>query len=149
MQLVEFQKDVVRILGDWRGAVDFAAWADELKWFQEISTQVALVASSICIATGRAFTFDKPVREKSPVLLTIELSCHPFLEVAILVEFQEDFLRDVGLQLGRSAAENVEADVEPVIHLCVDGVVLVAKFLGGAFLHKSSCLGRGPVLIGP
>jgi hypothetical protein len=87
LQLIEFEKDVVGLLGNRAGAVDFAVRADELKRFQETSTEVALVASRIHIATRRALAFDKSIREKRMVLFTVELGCDPLFQVTILLEF--------------------------------------------------------------
>ena len=127
----------------------FQRGRDEFKRFEEISTEIALVTSGIDIATGRALTFDESVCQKGAVLLAVELGCHSLFEVAIPVELHKDLLRNVGLQLGCGAAEYVEADVEPIVDLRVDGMVLVTKFLGCTFFHKRPRLGRSSIFVSP
>lgn len=122
----------------------FQRGRDEFKRFEEISTEIALVTSGIDIATGRALTFDESVCQKGAVLLAVELGCHSLFEVAIPVELHKDLLRNVGLQLGCGAAEYVEADVEPIIDLRVDGMILVTMFLGVHFSTSARALAVVP-----
>ena len=51
--------------------------------------------------------------------LAVWLCCGLLLQKAVLVEFGEDILCNVGLLLGGCASEVVEADVEPLVHLAV------------------------------
>lgn len=66
----------------------------------------------------------------------------------VVVKLKEDILRNLSLKLGGCAAEDIKADVEPFVNFSMEGIVFVAKFLGGHVLLDGSRFGRRAVLIG-
>jgi hypothetical protein len=60
------------------------------------------------------------------VLFTVKLRGNLFFQKIIVFQFQKNLLSDFRLQLGCSAAKNVETEVEPLVYPGVEGMVLVA-----------------------
>ena len=59
----------------------------------------------------------------------------------------EDLVSDLGLVLGGGPAEVIEADVEPLVNLGVEGVILVANLLGSQAFLESLGLRAGAIFI--
>lgn len=83
------------------------------------------------------------------MLLAVQLGSHALLQEPILLQLQEDVLGNLGLELRCGAAEDIKADVEPLIYLSMNRVVFVAEFLWCALLCQGLCLRCGAVLIRP
>lgn len=64
------------------------------------------------------------------------------------MKLKEDILGDLSLKLGGCAAEDIKADVEPFVNFSMEGIIFVAKFLGGHVFLDGSRFGRRAVLIG-
>jgi hypothetical protein len=109
---------------------------------------VALISSCILVGTQRAFSLDETIGQEGVVCFAVRLDGCLFLQEAVVVEFCEDVLSNVCLLGGGSATEDVEANVEPFVDLCVQFVVLVAKLFRCALLLDSLGLGGSSVLVG-
>lgn len=113
-----------------------------------MSTLVALIASCILISAQRALSLDKAVGQEGVVCFAVRLDRRLLFQEAVLVEFCEDVLSDLGLLRSGSAAENVEANVEPFVDLGVQLVVFVAQLFRSALLFDRLCFGGSSVLVG-
>lgn len=113
-----------------------------------MATLVALISSCILVAAQRALSLDETIGQEGVVCFAVRLNCCLFLQEAILVEFCEDVLSNVCLLGGGGTTEDVEANVEPFVNLCVQFVVLVAKLFRCALLFDSLGLGGSSVLVG-
>lgn len=113
-----------------------------------MSTLIALVSSCILVGAQRALSLDEAVGQEGVVCFAVRLGCFLLFQETVLVKFCKDVLSDVGLLGGGSAAENVEANVEPFVDLCVQLVVLVAELFRCALLLDSLGLGGSSVLVG-
>jgi hypothetical protein len=82
------------------------------------------------------------------VCFAVRLDSCLFLQEAVLVEFCEDVLSNVCLLGGGGATEDVEANVEPLVDLCVQFVILVAQLFRCALLFNGLGLGGSSVLVG-
>lgn len=81
--------------------------------------------------------------------IAVWLGCCTLLEKPIFLQPVKDMMSDISMPLGCRAPKNIEADVEPVVHLGMHGVELIAQFPGRtAFLLRAS-FGRGSVFVGP
>lgn len=69
------------------------------------------------------------------------------LDEAILPEASEDVLDDGGVLVGRSAAEDVKVEPEPVIDILVDGVIFGTQRGRVHALGERLCLGSSTILI--
>ena len=67
------------------------------------------------------------------MLSAVELSHYLLFQKSILVQLQEDILRNSCLELSFCEAEDIKAGVESPVDLGVQILVLVAEFLGRAF----------------
>src|SRR5947209_2806080 len=112
-----------------RCTVKLASRIYQVQRIKQLAAQLTLIAPRIGISTIGALPFDKPIRQEGGMLLTIRLGGDLFPEVAILMEFPEDVLRDLLLLLGCRPAKVVEADVEPLIDIGVQFMILVAELL--------------------
>lgn len=128
-------------------AIELAPGLLEVKRIKQVSTLVALIASCVLVATERALSLDEAVSQESLMGLAVWLDSRSLLEEAVLVELGEDVLCDLGLLVGGSPAEDVEANVEPFIDLCVQLVILVAELLWCALFLDSLGLGCRAVLV--
>ena len=63
------------------------------------------------------------------------------------VQLEKDVLGALGHVGRRRPPEVVEADVEPLVHVAVDGMVLVTDLLGAEALSQSLGLRRSTVLV--
>ena len=95
----------------------------------------------------RAGSLNEPIRKESFVLLAIRLGGDSLLQKPILVKFQEGILNDLGLLVGSSPSEVIEADLEPVVDGLVLDMELVAKRLWSDTGFKSASLGGCAVLV--
>jgi hypothetical protein len=94
-----------------------------------------------------ALAFDIAVSQEGRVSRTVGLCSLALLDEAVVPEASEDIL-DYGRVLGgRSAAEDVEVDPEPVVYVLVDRVILGTQCGRIHALGKRLCLCRGAVLI--
>jgi hypothetical protein len=134
----------------WDGgcAIELAAGLLQLQRVEQMTALVALVSSCILVGTQRAFSLDKAVGQEGVVCFAVRLDSCLFLQEAIVVEFCEDVLSNVCLLGGGSAAEYVEANVEPFVDLCVQFVVLVTKLFRCALFLDGLGLGGSSVLVG-
>mmetsp|Transcript_24631 Transcript_24631/g.66990 ORF Transcript_24631/g.66990 Transcript_24631/m.66990 type:complete len:386 (+) Transcript_24631:1586-2743(+) len=143
----QIEVHVVRGPRHGRGARRRAPRVDELRGVEQLAALVALVAARVVVATVRAGARDESVSEELTERFRVELLCGLLEEETALVAVHEDGLRDLRL-VGRGCApEVVELDVEPLVHLRVDGVVLVADLLGGEAFRQRLDLGGGAVLV--
>ena len=65
------------------------------------------------------------------------------------MELEKDVLGYLSLLPRRSPAEDVKADVEPVVDLLMEGIVLGAELFGRAFLLKRLGFSCGAIFIRP
>lgn len=79
------------------------------------------------IPTKRALAFHESVCQECFVLLAIRLRCCPLLEIAILVELEEDVLRNVGLLLRWRSTKVIELNAKPIVDFLMNLVVFVAQ----------------------
>ena len=121
---------MLRLPGNWGGTVELATGIDQLEGVQEPSTLVALIAAGVVVGALGAYSLHKSIGKESLVLLAIRLCGSALLKETIIPELHEDLLHNLGLLLGRGAAEVVKANLEPVVHFFVLGVELIAKLLG-------------------
>jgi len=113
-----------------------------------MATLVALISSCILVGAQWALSLDEAVGQEGVVCFAVRLSGLLFLQEAVLVEFREDVLGNVCLLGGGGAAEDVEANVEPFVDLCVELVILVAQLFRCALLLDGLGLGGSSVLVG-
>ena len=81
------------------------------------------------------------------MLLAVKLCCGAFVQEAIVVQFEEDILGNVGLKLGCCTAEDIESNVEPAVYCGVNEVILVAKLLWRALFDEGSCFASRAVFV--
>jgi Co/Zn/Cd efflux system component len=118
-----------RLTTDRGGSVELAAGVDEVEGIEEVTTLVALVTACIVVVAAGAFTLNVTISQEGAVLLTEGLLGGALVKESIFMEALEDSLGDLGVVLGRGAAEVIESDVEPLVNLLVDLVILCAKLL--------------------
>lgn len=147
LELVQQQVNVFCLSCDGCCAIELAARFLQIQRIKKMSTLVALVSSCILVTAQRALSLDEAIGQERVVCFAVRLHCCLFLQEAVVVELCEDVLSNLGLLGGRSAAEDVEANVEPFVDLCVKLVVLVAKLLGCALFLDSLGLGGSSVLV--
>ena len=117
---------------------------------EEVAASVALVATGAEVVADAAFTLNVAIGQEGVVLGdgAEGLGSLALLDEAVLPELGKDLLGNAGVLLGRSAAELVEADAEPVVDILMEGVVLGAKSRGIYALGKGLGLGGGAILVG-
>lgn len=113
-----------------------------------MATLVALISSCILVGAQRAFSLDEAIGQEGVVCFAVRLGGFLLLQEAVLVEFCENVLGNVCLLGGRSATEDIEANVEPFVDLCVQLVVFVAQLFRCALLLNSLGLGGSSVFVG-
>jgi hypothetical protein len=148
LQLVQQQVDVFCLSCDGSCAVKLAAGLLQLQRVEKMATLVALVSSCILVGAQRAFSLDEAIGQEGVVCFAVGLDGCLLLQEAVLVEFCEDVLSNVCLLGGGGATEDVEANVEPFVDLCMQFVVLVAQLFRCALLLDSLGLGGSSVLVG-
>jgi hypothetical protein len=121
--------DVFRLTADRGGSVELAAGVDEVEGIEEVTTLVALVSTGIVVVAAGAFTLNITISQERAVLLAERLLGGALAKESVVIEALEDGLGDLGVLLGRGAAEVIESDVEPLVNLLVDLVILCAKLL--------------------
>lgn len=136
------------LLWNGRCAVKLTPGLQKIKGVKQMSTLVALISSCILVSTQWACAFHETVGQKGLVCFAVGLNRCSLLQVTVLMQLGEDVLCNLRLLVSGRSAEDVEANVEPLINLGVNLVVLGAQLFWCAFLFYGLCLGRSAVLIG-
>lgn len=68
------------------------------------------------------------------VLLTVQLSGHPFLQKAVLIKLQKDVLGYLRLKGCGCASKDIKTDIEPIVYSSVNDMIFVAQLLRRAVL---------------
>lgn len=120
-----------------------------LEGVEDVAASIALVTSGAEIVADGAFTLDETVGKEGVVRFeaAVGLNGLTLLDETVLQKLAEDILNDIGLVLGRGAAEDVEIDSEPVVDGLVKSVVLVAEGLRVYSLLEGLGLGGSAVLV--
>jgi hypothetical protein len=139
---------VIRVFGNRRGAIDFASRVHKLERVQKSAAQVALIAAGIWIGTRWALAFDEAVCKKRMVHFTEELRSSLFLEKPIIVQLAEDILCDFRLKFRRGPAENVKANVEPLVYVGMDNAVFGTELLRRALFDEGPRFGCRSIFVG-
>ena len=92
---------------------------------------------------------DKSISQEHRAMLAVGLHHLLFDNFAILVNIQEDLLAYFGVPFCASPAEIIEPNVEPLVHLFMDGVVMITDLLWGLLLLQSFYFSRSTVLVSP
>lgn len=110
---------------------------------------VALVTPRIRKGAIGASAHDEPISKPKIAVGTVALR-HFLLRCSILiVNPEENFLSDLGVPFSTGPSEIVKANIEPLIHLCMDLIVKVTDLLGGLLLLHRLHLSRSTVLVSP
>ena len=136
-----------RIAGNWSVSVNLAPGVNEIKWIQQVTTLVALIASCIIILASWASTLNEAISQEAIMLLAIELSGGILSQISILVELVENILGNFGLLWGGCSSKIVETNIKPLVDVSVKDMVLVTELLWCAFLFQRLGLGSSTVLI--
>jgi hypothetical protein len=147
LELGKIKEEVLRLSRNRSVAADLALRVDQLKRIEQLAAVVALVAPGVGEVAVRALALDEAVCEEALVSLAVGLLHLALKDVAVGVEVAEDILGDLDMVLSRGAAEDIEADAEPLVDLLVHGVVLVAQLARGQSLFERLGLGRCAVLV--
>lgn len=123
---------------------------DQLDRVQQLPTFFAMVAARGVIAAPLhgAGALDEPVRRDPLARAAVELLGRLLREPAVVQQPPEHALADLRLLRRRRAAEVVEADAEPPVHLPVEGVEAVADLPRRAPLLERPGLRGDAVLVG-
>lgn len=95
-----------------------------------------------------ALALDKSIGQEFIVSRAVGLGSLALLDEAVLPEFREDLLRDLGVLRCWCLAEDVEVNAEPLVDVAVNGMILGAKSSGIGALGNSLGLGRCSILVG-
>ncbi len=127
-QLRQIEKHMLRLTHHRRAAApDVTARVLELERIQKHLTLVTLIALCVLVAALWTGSSHEPIRQVHITCLAVELLDRLFDQLLIGVAFREDVLRDGRLLLGGGAAKVIEADIEPLVDVGVNGVVFVAE----------------------
>jgi len=121
--------DVLGLATNRGSSVELAAGLDKIEGIEKMTALVTLISARIVVVTPGAFTLDVTICQERAVLLTVRLLGRPLNQEAVIPEALEDGLRDLSVLLSGSAAEVVEANVEPLVYFLMDLIVLGAKLL--------------------
>lgn len=138
---------MLRFFGDRRKFADLAFWRQQLGGRDQFGALIALIAARVLVPTEWTDALDVAVGQKQLTFLAEQLLDDLLVKIAVLVQLQKDILTDLGLFGGRSTAEIVEFDVEPVVDLGVQLEVLIAQLLRRAALLQRLRLGRRAVFV--
>lgn len=137
-----------RVFSDRHSGVDLAPRILKVQSIKDRTTEVTLVSASTASATQRTVSFDEAICQKREMLVAVQLLRQSLLQEAVSLQFQKDVLSDLGVFVCSGTAEDVKADVEPPIDICMDRMILVTKLLWCDFLEESSGFCSSPVLVG-
>lgn len=119
----------------------------ELLWLKQLAAFITLVSSGVIERAVRAGSSNVPVSKEVRAFFAER----PLLGILhyelILVQVLEDVLRDLFVIFRRGSAENIEIDVEPLVHLVLNVVVLCADFSRRLSLLSRLHLSRSTVLV--
>lgn len=90
---------------------------------------------------------ESPISQKLLALDAEELVHGCFRYVALLVQVPKDVLSYLGLLFGCCPTKLVETNVKPVVHISMNGMVLVTNLLRRQALLQGLCFGGGTIFI--
>mmetsp|Transcript_8283 Transcript_8283/g.24877 ORF Transcript_8283/g.24877 Transcript_8283/m.24877 type:complete len:375 (-) Transcript_8283:109-1233(-) len=129
LELWKVEEEMFCLPNLWFCLAGAALWRNELDGVQQSTAVVALITTGVFISTEMARASHKAIGQEPLVLVAEELLQLPIDYVAILVGFPENFLTDLRLLRRGGSTKMIERDVEPVIHISMQRIVLIADLL--------------------